>query len=97
MIIVSVKLVSAVSPSRDKELARMEICNEGGGERHGDYGVRILRGRDSVTLDRRTVLKKGKVLHHARLALHVWHLVAKALASVDYGPQASHTKERADL
>lgn len=96
MIVVSVQLVSAISPTRSKELARMEICNEGGDERRGDYGVRILRGRDSATLDRRIVLKTGRVRGHARLALHVWHLVAKALASVEYGPQAS-PKERADL
>lgn len=96
MIVVSVRLVSAISSSRDKELARMEICNEGGDERRGDYGVRILRGRDSATLDRRTVHKTGKVLNHARLALHVWTLVAKALAATGYVDTAS-PKERADL
>lgn len=91
MIIVRVELHSAIT-GQVSELARMHISNEGGSPRRGNYAVQTLRGRDKATLDRGAVQHKGKVLNHARLALHVWHLVAKALAAVGYGvkehPQA---------
>jgi hypothetical protein len=86
MIVVSVKLVSAIHPSRSKELARMHICNTGGspdGER-GEYSVETFRGRDSKALDRRIVNRAGKVSDYPRLAIHVWHLVYEALKSVQY-------------
>jgi hypothetical protein len=35
-----------------------------------------------------SVTRKGKVEGHRSLDLHVWHLVAKALASMGYGPGA---------
>ena len=85
MIVVSVQLVSAIHPSRSKELARMEICNDGGGdEARGSYDVRTLRGRDKDALDQRIVNRRGRVSNYPRVALHVWHLVAEALKSVNY-------------
>ena len=85
MIVVSVRLESAIHPSRSKELARMEICNDGGGdEARGSYDVRTLRGRDKEALDRRTVNRRGRVSNYPRLAIHVWHLVYEALKATNY-------------
>lgn len=83
MIIVRVELLSAINGTR-RELARMHISNLGGSAHLGDYKVETLRGRDELALDRRVVQRSGKVVGHARLALHVWALVAKALGSVGY-------------
>lgn len=85
MIVVSVQLVSAIHPSRSKELARMTICNVGGDNKVGDYEVKSLRGRSKEDLDKRITQRQGMVLRHPRLAVHVWHLVAKALRSLKYG------------
>lgn len=84
MIVVKVELWSAVT-GKITEIARAEICNEGGTAQVGDYSARTLRGRSEADLARRQVQRTGKVLGHARLRLHVWHLVAKALAGMGYG------------
>jgi len=84
MIVVSVHLVSARDGSVT-ELARAHICNVGGTDRLGDYEVKTLRGRGTRALNSRVVQRAGKVLQHARMQLHVWHLVAKALSAVGYG------------
>lgn len=86
MIVVSVKLVSAIHPSRSKELARMHICNVGvsaDGQR-GDYSVETFRGRDSKALDKRIVNRAGNVTDYPRLAIHIWHLVYEALKATKY-------------
>lgn len=89
MIVVSVKLVSAIHPSRDRELARMELANDGEASienpNRGDYTVRTLRGRSAEQLNKRSTQRSGFVRNHARLAEHVWNLVAKALAELGYG------------
>lgn len=84
MIIVRVELHSAIT-GKVTELARAHICNTGGTETAGDYDVRTLTGRSASALDQGLVNRKGKVFGHARLKLHVWHLVAKALAAMGYG------------
>jgi len=84
MIVVSVRLESAIHPSRSKELARMTISNVGGDADRGDYEVRTYRGRNKEALDRRTINRAGKVSDYPRLALHVWHLVYEALKAVNY-------------
>ena len=84
MIVVSVKLVSAIHPSRSKELARMHICNVGGTEDRRDYSVETFRGRDSKALDKRIVNRAGSVTDHPSPAIHVWHLVYEALKAVQY-------------
>lgn len=84
MIIVRVELHSAIT-GEVSELARMIIANAGGTNTLGDYTVTTLRGRSTQQLDQRVPQRTGKVLQHQRLALHVWHLVAKALKSVGYG------------
>ena len=85
MIIVSVQLKSAISASRDTELARVHIANVGGDQNYGDYECRALRGRDEATLDLGKITRSGKVVRHARQREHVLNLVAKALASMGYG------------
>lgn len=84
MIIVSVQLLSAIDGSV-QEIARMEICNEGGTTNLGDYGCRTLRGRSTQQFGQRTTQRSGKVLRHPRLREHVWNLVQKSLASMGYG------------
>ena len=85
MIVVSVQLDSAISPTRDKELARVLIANEGGTDTLGDYGCVSLRGRSKEQLDHRVVQRRGKVKSHPRQAEHVLNLVAKALSAMGYG------------
>ena len=84
MIVVSVQLVSAIHPSRSKELARMTISNVGGDETHGDYDVKTYRGRSKEALDNRIVNRSGSVHNYPRLALHVWHLVYEAMRALNY-------------
>lgn len=84
MIVVRVELHSAVS-GNVTELARAHICNVGGTDTSGDYDVRTLRGRSAETLDRGQVQRHGKVRGYPRQALHVWNLVATALATMGYG------------
>lgn len=90
MIIVRVELWSAVTGERT-ELARAMIHNVGGSLDVGDYEAETYRGRSSDALDAamraRQVTRRGKVTGHRRQALHVWHLVGKALASMGYGGQ----------
>lgn len=82
MIIVS--LLSAIT-GRETELARMQICNDGTGTGLvGNYDCATLRGRSGVQLDRGVIQRKGRVEGHRRLDLHVWHLVARALAAMGY-------------
>lgn len=93
MIVVKVELWSAITHERT-ELARMVIANDGGTRTRGDYKVAALRGRDTLTLGRNTLAwvtdgsgatHTGEVKNHARLSEHVWNLVAKALAAMEYG------------
>lgn len=84
VIVVRVELHSAVS-GEVTELARAHIFNLGGTQTVADYGVRTIRGRSTRALDLGHVQRSGKVENHPKAALHVWHLVAKALATVGYG------------
>lgn len=84
MIVVSVQLISAIHPSRSKELARMTISNVGGDETHGDYEIKTYRGRSKEALDKRIVNRSGKVTNYPRLALHVWHLIYEAMKALKY-------------
>ncbi|HZV57718.1 MAG TPA: hypothetical protein VFF89_08590 [Sphingobium sp.] len=84
MIFVSVILVSART-GETTELARMALCNEGGTEQVGHYRAETYHGRSTEKLNRRQVQRSAKVLGHRRQALHVWHLVQKALTAMGYG------------
>ena len=87
MIIVRVELHSAVDGSV-RELARMYITNVGGTHTLRDYKVQTLRGRSKEQLDQaareRSYTHQGEVVKHRSLALHVWHLVGKALKRIGY-------------
>ena len=89
MIVVRVELHSAIT-GKVEELARMVINKTGGTHTIRDYRARALRGRSRAALDRAwdfqlKPTREGHVYGHSRLALHVWHLVAKALSSMEYG------------
>lgn len=84
MIVVRVELWSAVTGEKS-ELARAVIDNIGGSHTIRDYRVRTLRGRSTRDLDRFAVQREGRVIGHASLREHVWNLVAKALAAMNYG------------
>lgn len=85
MIVVSVQLDSAIHESRDMELARVLISNEGGTHTRGDYACASLRGRGKKQLDRRNIQRQARVLNHPRQTEHVLNLVAKALTAMGYG------------
>ena len=87
MIVVSVCLDSAISPTRDIELARMEIANDSTHPKktHGNYVCRTLRGRGKGMLDRRATQRHTEIKDFPREAEHVWNLVAKALTKMGYG------------
>lgn len=86
MLVVKVELWSAID-GRHTELARMHIANDGQSDNanFSDYNVATLRGRDAAAFVVPVYQRKGRVLHHARLAQHVWNLVAKALTALEYG------------
>lgn len=88
MIVVKVELWSAIT-GETSEIARMTIDNIGGNQQRGDYRTRTMRGRSVEALHKAmltdNVTREGKVLGHERLRLHVWNLVAKALAGMGYG------------
>lgn len=95
MIVVRVELHSARDGSVT-ELARAHISNIGGTDTYADYEIVTLRGRSRVDLDRRIANRRAQVKRHPRLALHVWHLVAKALVAIGYaGPW--HQRDQAPL
>lgn len=89
MIIVRVELHSAVT-GQVTELARATICNTGAGTaERGDYAAATLRGRSRAALDAAQrsggAQRRAEVLSYPRQRLHVWHLVAEALAAMGYG------------
>lgn len=87
MIVVSVQLDSAISSTRDKELARVHISNVSVNDTGtlADYGVESMRGRGKTALDKCIVQRRGRVVNHPRQREHVLNLVAKALISMGYG------------
>lgn len=88
MIRVTVELLSAVHPSRNRVLAMMDIANDGDetlqNPRFGSYVGVSYRGRDREALEARVVSKRGAVPHWPREACHVWNLVARMLESMGY-------------
>ncbi|WP_407155196.1 hypothetical protein [Bradyrhizobium sp. STM 3557] len=95
MIIIRVELHSAIT-RKVTELARMRICNIGGTVDRGDYHVATLRGRSTEQLDRGAVTREGNVRDYPRRAIHVWHLVARALIALGYAGKGVQI-EAADL
>jgi hypothetical protein len=88
MIVIRVELWSAIDGQRT-ELARAMIHNTGDAGTIADYAGETYRGRTAHALDKsmrgRQTVRNGMVTGHRKLDLHVWHLVAKMLASMGYG------------
>lgn len=70
MIVVRVELHSAVT---------------GGTLNRRNYGLRVLCGRSTTQLDRREVQRRGELRAWPSEQLHIWNLVAAALARLGYG------------
>jgi hypothetical protein len=89
MIRVTVELISAIDPARNRTLAMMDIANNGQttmlDPELGSYTGRTYRGRDRATLDEHKIQRTGVVRHWPRHAVHVWCLVAAMLKSMGYG------------
>ena len=95
MLVIRVELHSAVT-GKVTEIGRMLIDNIGGTDTVGEYRARVLRGRSANAFAQRVVQRTGLVLAYPRKALHVWHLVARALAGMGYG-RAAGVKVRAEV
>jgi hypothetical protein len=84
LIVVRVELWSAITGNKT-ELARMHICNDGGGSlTKGNYDGEAFRGRDADALSRGVVSKIGRVENYPRTSLHVWNLVSRMLKTMGY-------------
>ena len=59
----------------------------------GDYHCETLRGRSTEAFARRSVQRTGGVKNYPRLAIHVWHLVARSLASMGYAGKELQVQE----
>lgn len=92
MIVVRVELHSAIT-GKVSELARMHICNVGGTATKGDYHCETLRGRSKADLDKRVQQRVGNVMNYPRLAIHVWHLVARSLVAMGYAGKGLQMQE----
>ncbi len=77
MIVVSVDLLSAIHPSRSRNLAKIHISNIGGSQTRGDYAVQTYgaKGRPA---------KKGVVHGYPRESVAVLNLVRQAIAAAGY-------------
>lgn len=95
MIIVRVELHSAIT-GEITEIARAHIANTGGDRTRGNYQAYTMRGRSKDQLDRIVMQRSGVVLNYPRLALHVWHLIARALIAMGYAGKNEQAQE-ADL
>ena len=88
MIRVTVELLSAIHPSRNRVMAMMHIANDGRetlvNPRLGTYDGETFVGRDAQALSRGQVSKRGRVERWPREAFHVWNLVARMLESMGY-------------
>jgi hypothetical protein len=100
MIVVRVELWSAVTGERT-ELARMRIGNDGRATAAdptlGTYAGETLKGRSASALDKGEVTRRGRVERFRRKDQHVWHLVARMLASMGYGAPGELLADQPDL
>ena len=77
MIVVEVKLLSAINRNRDCELVKLHISNVGGTKTRGDYEVEVFHPNGKVG-------RKGRVENYPREKVAVGNLVRQALESVGY-------------
>lgn len=74
MIVVEANLVSAVSESRDENLCRVEIANDGTGTlSRGNYNVRLYARNDG------RLVRTARVENWPRNAVPAWRLIQKAM------------------
>jgi len=84
VIVVKIELVSAIHPSRSRELGRMYIANEGTSTdpNISDYTVGVCRkGETKAPWDGGRMTRTGEVKAYPRLSYNVWRLVMRALKS----------------
>lgn len=85
MIVVKIELVSAIHPSRSRELGRMYIANDDttdGDPKLGNYTVGVCRkGETKAPWDGGKMTRTGSVKDYPRLSYNVWRLIARALKS----------------
>lgn len=78
MIVVEVKLVSAIHPGRDRLLGVLRLINDGtGGETKGNYDARFYGGGGGAG-------KVGRVLDYPRKAVSIWNLIRRACEDAGY-------------
>lgn len=78
MILVKIELVSAIHPSRSRELGRIKIVNDGSGtSNRGNYIAQLMR---RGTTDK--VLKTTVIQNYPRNAYSVWELVRRILQAI---------------
>jgi hypothetical protein len=95
MILIRIELHSART-GKVTEIGRMKIVNDGGTDDRGNYRATTLTGRTRAQLDRGNWTRAGAVLDYPRKAVHVWHLVARALIAMNYAGSAVK-RQPADL
>lgn len=78
MIVADVNLVSAISSSRDENLCRVEIANDGTGTgSRGNYEVRLYaRGNGRL-------IRKARVENWVRNAHPAWRLLQAAMVALE--------------
>lgn len=93
MIRITVELLSAVHPSRNRVLAMMDIVNDGQERardaRRGTYIGFTYRGRDRTALEKRVVSKRAQIQGWPREDFHIWNLVARMLERMGYDKGAA--------
>jgi len=75
MIRVTVELISAISPDRNRVLGIAEIANESGDELHADYSVRLSKWAPKTG----ETWKRGEVRGFDKVHRGAWDLLYLAL------------------
>lgn len=75
MILIKIELISAIHPSRSRELGRLVLTNDGKGtDKRCNYKAELMR---RGTKD--TVLKSTTIMNYPRHAYTVWELIRRVL------------------
>lgn len=83
MLVVKVELHSAIT-GKVTEIAKMHIANTGQGtpDRGNYVGKSVKKGRDPYRVG--SIMRWGEVFNYPRKSKHVWNLVARMLAAMEY-------------
>ena len=85
MLRITIQMISANGPDRDRVLGVMDICNDGTHAQSGD--INSLRGNYNGVVYRKGHsklphwLRKGRVDDYPRMSYNVWRLVLRMLRS----------------